>query len=129
MAARAERTRSDSDWVLTRLRMEADADLADALNDDGGLNPIREWPLIWRTGLVVGIEVEELWNRTGGEREFVGHRVKAKLADRFSRVLAIGRHVRVNAFKEITTPCDSDDLREAFEKMVRSTRVFAPPER
>ena len=35
-AARSRRVRVDSDWVLTRLAGEADADLADLYDDGGG---------------------------------------------------------------------------------------------
>ena len=41
-AERAERTKIDADWVLARLAAEADADLADLYDENGGLKPITE---------------------------------------------------------------------------------------
>ena len=47
-AARSERTKIDTDWVLTRLADEVTADLAGLYAESGALKPISEWPLIWR---------------------------------------------------------------------------------
>jgi phage terminase small subunit len=55
-AERAERTKIDADWVLARLAQEMQADVADLYDDDGKVKPIRQWPMIWRQGLVAGIE-------------------------------------------------------------------------
>ena len=124
--ARAERTRTDSDWVLARLRMEADADLADIYHRNGTLKPVHEWPLIWRTGLVFSVEVVELWEGKGEKRQLVGQRVRLRLADRFPRVVAIGKHVNVNAFREIIGHDASDSLNEAFDAMIERASVFQP---
>lgn len=126
--ARAERTRTDGDWVLARLRMEVDADLADLYDRNGTVKPVHEWPLIWRTGLVFSVDVEELWEGAAEKRELVGQRVKTRLADRFSRILAIGKHVKVNAFKEIIEHDARDQLKEAFEAMSKTATVFRPVE-
>ncbi len=48
-----------ADWVLTRLTAEAEADLTDLYAVDGELKPVRDWPLIWRQGLVSGLDVDE----------------------------------------------------------------------
>ena len=93
---RSESTGIDAAWVLKRLRAEADADMADLYNDHGTLLPVEDWPLIWRTGLMVGIETEE--------REVDGVKVgivrKVKQSDRIKRLELIGRHVGVQAFKD-----------------------------
>ena len=94
--ARAERTEIDADWVLKRLASEATADLADILNDAGGIKPVHEWPLIWRQGLVAGIEVQQ--NVVEGVS--AGETVKIKLSDRIKRIELIGKHVNVQAFRE-----------------------------
>jgi phage terminase small subunit len=95
-AERAERTATDAAWVLQRLRDEADADVNDCYGEDGELLPIAEWPLIWRTGLMVGIETEEL--EVDGIK--VGIVRKVKQSDRIKRIELIGRHVGVQAFKD-----------------------------
>ena len=96
MAARSERTQIDTDWVLTRLADEATADLAELYDDGGSLKPVAEWPLIWRQGLVSGLDVDEEFEN--GEKQ--GQVTKVKLSDRIRRIELIGKHVNVGAFIE-----------------------------
>lgn len=96
IAARSERTQIDADWVLRRLADEAEADLADLYTADGALKPVHEWPLIWRQGLVAGMDVEEL--RSDGA--VMGVIRKVKLSDRVKRLELLGKHVGVQAFRE-----------------------------
>lgn len=97
---RSEKTGITAQWVLERLADEATADLADILNDEGGLKPVNEWPLIWRQGLVSGIDIEELFAGQGEDREQVGFVKKVKLSDRIKRIELIGKHVGVQAFRD-----------------------------
>ena len=99
-AERSERTRIDADWLLGRLAAEATADLGALFDDSGSLRPIHEWPLIWRQGLVAGVEVEELYEGRGENREHIGRLHKVKLSDRVKRLELIGRHIGVQAFKD-----------------------------
>lgn len=106
-ASRAERTGIDADWVLHRLHDEATADIADIYDDAGNLKPIKEWPKVWRTGLVAGIETttERAGDTEDGAPKF-GTVKKVKLTDRARLVEMIGKHVDVGAFKdrlEVTT--------------------------
>ncbi len=96
MAVRSERTKIDADWVLARLAGEATADLADLYDENGGLKPITEWPLVWRQGLVAGLDVDEEFK----DGEKLGQVTKIKLSDRIKRVELIGKHVDVQAFAE-----------------------------
>lgn len=93
---RAQKTQIDADWLLTRLAEESTADVAELYNDDGTLKPVKEWPLIWRQGLVAGLDVEEI--RVEGI--VVGSIRKIKLSDRIKRLELIGRHIDVGAFKD-----------------------------
>lgn len=93
---RSERTKIDADWVLTRLAEEAEADVADLYDEDGGLRPVHEWPLIWRKGLVAGLDVEEITE----DGVKIGQVKKLKLSDRIKRVELIGKHVTVQAFRD-----------------------------
>ena len=93
---RSERTKIDADWVLTRLAGEATADMADLYREDGEFKPVHEWPLIWRQGLVSGLDVDE--TRVDGRK--VGQVTKVKLSDRIKRIELIGKHVDVQAFAE-----------------------------
>lgn len=93
---RAQKTQIDADWLLTRLAEESTADVAELYNDDGTLKPVKDWPLIWRQGLVAGLDVEEI--RVEGI--VVGSIRKIKLSDRIKRLELIGRHIDVGAFKD-----------------------------
>lgn len=95
-ARRSERTKIDADWVLTRLAAEAVADLSEIYADDGTLKPVKDWPLIWRQGLIAGVEVDEL--RVDGVS--MGKISKIKLSDRIRRLELIGKHVDVQAFSD-----------------------------
>ncbi len=99
-ASRAERTQIDADWLLKRLADEAVADIADLIDEEGGVKPVDQWPLIWRQGLVSGIEVEELFEGRGQDRTHIGRVRKVKLSDRIKRLELIGKHVDVQAFRE-----------------------------
>lgn len=117
-AERSRETKIDAAWLLKRLAEEATADVADIWADDGTLLPISEWPMIWRIGLVQGIEVDEIYEGAGDSRKFVGYTKKIKVSDRIKRLELIGKHVGVQAFKDqvehsggvnITiTPTDAD---------------------
>lgn len=97
--ARSQKTQIDNEWVLQRLAMEADADLADIYQENGALKPISDWPEIWRKGLVQGVEHVEVKDSEGNATgDFI---VKVKLSDRLKRIELIGKHVKVNAFQEV----------------------------
>src|SRR5690606_6829667 len=52
---RAEETGINAAWLLKRLADEATADVSDLYDENGDLKPVRQWPKIWRQGLVQGI--------------------------------------------------------------------------
>lgn len=97
LANRSAATAIDAAWVLTRLADEAAADVGDIYDDDGALLPVAEWPLIWRQGLVTGIDVEIIKGPDGTEMGIVK---KIKISDRVKRLELIGRHVSVKAFED-----------------------------
>ena len=124
--ARSKRMKTDADWVLARLRMEADADLADIYEPDGSIMSLDKMPPIWRTGLIASIEVEEIWEGVGENRKLVGRKSRVRISDRFSRLLAIGNHVSINAFRDTDRVGRSYHLNTALEAMVREATVFSP---
>lgn len=92
--ARSKRTGIDADWLLLRLAEEAQADMADLYDDSGNLRPVKEWPLIWRQGLVAGVDVVR---RQGDDPAVID---KVKISDRIKRLELIGRHIDVQAFRD-----------------------------
>lgn len=84
-----------AEWVLARLAAEADADLADLYAPDGTIRPVGEWPLIWRQGLVSGVETTKR-----GTGEALATVEKIRLCDRIRRIDMIGKHAGVQAFRE-----------------------------
>ena len=99
--ARAERTQVDADWVLRSLFASATADLADLYDASGALKPVHDWPLVWRTGLVAGVDTvqERDGSDEDGNPQFVTVR-KLKLSDRTRLLELLGRHTGVGAFKD-----------------------------
>lgn len=90
---RSQKTGIDAEWLLKRLAEEALADVSDLYGEDGRIKAVKDWPLIWRQGLVAGLEVETIG-------EGAGHITKVKLSDRIKRLELIGRHIDVQAFEE-----------------------------
>ena len=101
-ASRSKRTEIDADWVLARLAQEMEADVADLYDESGALKPVHKWPLIWRQGLVSGMDVEQQYAMVDGKQVPDGVVTKIKLpADRsIKRLELIGKHVAVQAFKD-----------------------------
>ena len=106
--ARSERTQVDADWVLNLLRAQAEADLADLFDKRGALKPVHEWPRVWRTGLVVGLDAYEEAARAdpkakdkADDKIIVGTARKVRLVDRTRVVELIGKHISVAAFREL----------------------------
>ena len=101
-AARANKVGIDAEWVLRRLAIEADADIADIYDGQGNLRHPTKWPDVWRRGLVLGVET---FQAATGEADESGKPIyatvrKVKLADRIRQIELIGKHVRVSAFRE-----------------------------
>lgn len=109
--ARSERTTINADWVLARLAEEAVADMADLYNEDGKLKAVHDWPLIWRQGLVSGVETVR--EGVGDDTSFVD---KVKISDRIKRLELIGKHVGVQAFKERLEVDVSEELKTVLSK-------------
>lgn len=97
--ARNKRTEINADYVLNRLVEIDQMDVADIFNDDMSLKAIKDWPVIWRQ-FISNLDVSEIWEGVGDEREMVGLLKKIKWPDKVKNLELIGKHVSVNAFKE-----------------------------
>lgn len=101
MRARSEKTAIDAEWVLRRLAIEADADIADIYDEQGNLKHPSAWPEVWRRGLVVGVETFQVPTGKDEDGKPVYAPVrKVRLTDRIKQVELIGKHIGVNAFRE-----------------------------
>lgn len=111
-AERAEHTGIDAKWVLKRLAAEAEADMADLYDENHNLLPVRDWPLIWRQGLVAGVETV----REKGADDEMSSVDKIKISDRIKRIELIGKHVDVSAFAERVMHDLTDDMAKALSE-------------
>lgn len=108
LAERAKSANIDAQWVLDRLAEEARADVADLYDDDGRIKPVKEWPKIWRQGLVAGV-------KTMVSEDGVAI-IDVKLSDRIKRIELLGKHVRVNAFQEVVQHKGLEGLADRIER-------------
>ncbi|EDQ1693289.1 terminase small subunit [Salmonella enterica] len=99
MEERNKRLRVSADYVLLRLVEIDQMDVIDILNDDMSINPVSEWPKVWRQYLT-GFELADMFEGRGDEKELVGILKKIKWPDKVKNLELIGKHVDVNAFKE-----------------------------
>ncbi|EML5901694.1 TPA: terminase small subunit [Citrobacter freundii] len=97
-AKRNEHVGIDADYVLRRLVEIDQMDVLDILNDDGSLKPITSWPKAWRislTGLDISTTIQNFDEETA---ETILKKVK--WPDKVKNLELLGKHVRVQAFKE-----------------------------
>jgi phage terminase small subunit len=94
-----EKFKIDANWMLQRLKDIDDMDVLDILAEDGSLKPIHEWPKVWRQS-ITGLDLSELYEGRGDEREIVGVLKKIKWPDKLKNLELLGRHVDVQAFRD-----------------------------
>lgn len=124
-AQRATETKIDAAYVLKRLHEENEADLADLYDrDTGALLPVHEWPMVWRKGLIQGIDLEEIRE----EGVVTGFVRKVKISERIKRTELIGRHVNVQAFKEQLEVTVNDRAAQLLRARQRKAADAAPTE-
>lgn len=138
-AERSRATKIDAQWLLDRLAAEAQADVNDIYDEDGRIRPISEWPMIFRQGLIAGIEVEEQYDyetsgdgKRGKKRIASGRVTKFKLDSRVKRLELIGRHIGVQAFRDTmnhtgTIGVAAVDTRSLTDEQLKVLASLAPP--
>ena len=101
MAAKVadEKFKIDAEYVLRRHHEIDTMDVADILDKDGHILPIREWPRVWRQTLS-GMDVAELWDGKGEDRDMVGILKKIKWPDKVKNLELLGKHRAVCAYRE-----------------------------
>ena len=118
---RNEKLETDAEWVLRRLIEEANADIADLFDDNGEVKPISEWPAVWRTGLIAGIDVDAIYDGTGKDRKVIGHTKRIKISDRIKRIEMIGKHTSINAFRERVAVEPDGELKKFMKQVSGKT--------
>ncbi|HCL4892062.1 TPA: terminase small subunit, partial [Salmonella enterica] len=97
-AKRNEDVGVDADYVLRRLVEIDQMDVIDVLNDDGTLKPISQWPKSWRTTLH-GMDINTtIQNFNEDTTETILKKIK--WPDKVKNLELLGKHVKVQAFKE-----------------------------
>ena len=94
-----DRDEWEHEQILHQLRSIANFDIRSLFNDDGQIRPISEWPDDASVA-IGGIEVADLFEGFGKDREQVGHTKKIKLIDRLKALELSGK--RMTMFKEST---------------------------
>lgn len=117
MAERNRKRKWDAEKVYDQLGEEGDADIADLYDENGRFKNVRDWPPLWRRGLVVGVETKEVWEGTGPDRECIGEVVKVKVVDRLKVKELMGKHVNVQAFKDKVEHDVSTPLKDLYNQI------------
>jgi phage terminase small subunit len=126
MQERIEKVKTDSLYILQRLKDELEADVADLYDAETGcLKDVHDMPAVWRKGLIAGIETEEILSGPPKARVKTGEVKKIKLSDRAKRIELLGRHVDVNAWKQDESGKEVASAMADFWKQV-SGNVLGP---
>jgi phage terminase small subunit len=80
--------------VLRKLWSITDFDLNKIRNDDGSFKPHTEWPEGYGK-LLLGVEVDELFDGDGRDKEKVGETKKIKVEARTPALVALGRYFKL----------------------------------
>ena len=72
--------------------------IKDILEEDGSIKPVSAWPDAWGKW-VVGMNIAEIWEGRGKDKEQVGTMVKLKMVDKLANLKALGDHISVGAYR------------------------------
>lgn len=117
--SRMARVQVDADYVLKRLFEMAEADRADLYDDNGDLLPVKDWPEVWRKGMISGVKIEALFDGTGKDRIQIGHTKEIKTESALAVLQTLGKHIKVNAFQEQVAVTGVDALADRMERALR----------
>ena len=99
--AAEEEFKIDANILLRDLEAVRRMDIADILDDDDNVLPVKQWPKIWRQ-TISGFEVEALLMGKGENRSSIGVLKKIKWPDYLRVSEMIGKHIGVNADRKST---------------------------
>lgn len=117
--ARIERIEFNSDRLLHKLVEEEEhANIKAIYNADGSIKSVLEWPDLFCSGIVAQIDTELIYEGVGEERKLVGEVQKVKFNwERMKRRELLGRHTKVQAFKDKVVVDASDPLKQLFQQI------------
>lgn len=96
---RNKRLQIDADFVLSRALEFDSLDIADILDDENGVLPMKEWPKAWRTS-ISGLDFGEIVAARNDPTKLIQLLKKIKLPDKQKNLELIGRHVDVRAWEK-----------------------------
>lgn len=105
--ARNKRVKADADYVLKRLVEIDELDVADLLNDDGHILPVKKWPKAWRTS-INGLDFGKLVRAQDDPNKILQLIEKIKWPDKVANLKLLGQHVDVKAWDHQNQHGDSD---------------------
>lgn len=122
-AQRVKEVKMDANYVLKRLVEIDELDVADILDDDNNLLPVKDWPRPWRTS-VSAIDITELKST----EELDVFLKKVRMPDKLKNLELLGKHIDVSAFKErveltgkdgaeLVINVTSNDTKKGLEKL------------
>ena len=120
LAARAARVQVQADDVLRELLRIARVDIREAFDDDGNLKAVKDIPEDVARA-IAGIEVDELFQGRGEDREQIGVTRKVKFWDKPRALELLGKHLKLFVDK-VEVSADSsfaDILKAARERSAR----------
>lgn len=100
---REKRVEIDADWVLRRLKEIDEMDVADILNDDGELLPVKDWPKCWRQ-TISGLDISTTTLIEDVETVLK----KIKWPDKLRNIELLGKHISIKAFRDQVGISDPD---------------------
>lgn len=106
-SARNNQVNINAAYVLRRLVEIDQMDVLDILKDDLSFKSLSEWPMVWRQYLS-GIDLAEMFEGRGDEREMVGILKKIKWPDKVKNLELLGKHIGVGAFSDKVDHSSSD---------------------
>lgn len=120
LEARAARVQVKADDVLRELLRIATVDVREAFDDDGNLKAVKDLPEDVARA-IAGIDVDELWQGRGEEREQIGVTRKVRFWDKPRALELLGKHLKLFVEK-VEVSADSsfaDILKAARERSAR----------
>lgn len=94
---RNKRLKIDADYVLRRLREIDELDIADLLDDNGRVLPVKEWPKAWRTS-ISGLDFGKLLQVGDDPERLIQTVDKIKWPDKIKNLELLGKHIAVKAW-------------------------------